>query len=95
MEDEVLLKQDGAVAEIILNRPAKMNAVTPAMSAAIEQFCRQLDRDDHVRVVLLRGRVTAPSVRGAISTRWRTIRQPGSFATVWNTRPLCGTCASQ
>lgn len=55
MEDEVLLKQDGAVAEIILNRPAKMNAVTPAMSAAIEQFCRQLDRDDHVRVVLLRG----------------------------------------
>ncbi|WP_315833687.1 enoyl-CoA hydratase/isomerase family protein [Bradyrhizobium prioriisuperbiae] len=55
MEDEVLLKQDGAVAEIILNRPAKMNAVTPEMSAAIEQFCRDLDRDDSVRVVLVRG----------------------------------------
>lgn len=55
MEDEVLLKQDGAVAEIILNRPAKMNAITPAMSAVIEQFCRQLDRADDVRVVLIRG----------------------------------------
>jgi enoyl-CoA hydratase len=55
MEDEVLLHRDGAVAEIVLNRPAKLNAVTPAMSATIERLCRELDRDDEVRAVLVRG----------------------------------------
>jgi len=55
MEDEVLLQKDGFVAEIVLNRPAKLNAVTPAMSATIERFCREIDRDDEVRVVLIRG----------------------------------------
>jgi enoyl-CoA hydratase len=55
MEGEVLLHRDGAVAEIVLNRPAKLNAVTPAMSATIERLCRELDRDDEVRAVLVRG----------------------------------------
>jgi enoyl-CoA hydratase len=55
MTDEILLERDGAVAEIVLNRPAKLNAVTPAMSATIERLCREIDRDDSVRVVLVRG----------------------------------------
>lgn len=55
MEDEVLFQRDGAVAEIVLNRPAKLNAVTPAMSATIERLCREIDRDDEIRVVLVRG----------------------------------------
>ncbi len=55
MDDEVQLVRDGFVAEIVLNRPAKMNAVTPAMAATIERLCTELDRDDQVRAVLLRG----------------------------------------
>ena len=55
MENEVYLKQDGFVAEIVLNRPAKLNAITPAMAATLEGLCRQIDRDDDVRVVLVRG----------------------------------------
>jgi enoyl-CoA hydratase/carnithine racemase len=55
MENEVFLKKDGFVAEIVLNRPAKLNAVTPAMAATLEGLCRQIDRDDDVRVVLVRG----------------------------------------
>ena len=43
------------IAEITLNRPAKHNAVTPEMAAAIERHCIDVDRDDAVRVVLLRG----------------------------------------
>ncbi|WP_338147785.1 enoyl-CoA hydratase/isomerase family protein [Neoroseomonas terrae] len=45
----------GAVAELLLDRPAKHNAVTPAMAAAIAEAARSLDSDDAVRVVLLRG----------------------------------------
>ena len=55
MEDEVLLQINGAVAEVVLNRPKKLNAVTPAMSDMLESISRQVDRDPNVRVVLLRG----------------------------------------
>lgn len=55
MTDDVRIVKDDLIAEIILDRPQKMNAVTPAMAAAIERHCQELDRDDNVRVVLLRG----------------------------------------
>lgn len=55
MEDEVLLERDGAVAEIVLNRPQKLNAVSPAMAAKLEAIARDVDRDPDIRVVLLRG----------------------------------------
>jgi enoyl-CoA hydratase/carnithine racemase len=55
MTDEIQLSIDGFVAEIVLNRPRKLNAVTPAMAARLETICAALDTDDSVRVVLLRG----------------------------------------
>ncbi|MFT3952894.1 MAG: enoyl-CoA hydratase/isomerase family protein [Piscinibacter sp.] len=55
MTDEVYLERDGFVAEIVLNRPGKLNAVTPPMAAEIERLCRALDRDEAVRAVLVRG----------------------------------------
>jgi len=55
MDNEVQLKKDGFVAEIILNRPAKLNAITPAMAATLEELCHRLDRDDEVRAILIRG----------------------------------------
>ena len=55
MTEEVELVTDGFVAEIVLNRPQKLNAVTPAMAARIERLCAELDKDDAVRVMLLRG----------------------------------------
>jgi enoyl-CoA hydratase/carnithine racemase len=55
MSDEVLLTIADSVAEIVLNRPQKLNAVTPEMAATIERLCAELDRNDEVRAVLLRG----------------------------------------
>src|SRR5271157_6054098 len=55
MNAEVEVKIAGHVAEILLNRPKKLNAVTPKMAAALEKICLDLDRNDDVRVVLLRG----------------------------------------
>ncbi|MFC7398975.1 enoyl-CoA hydratase/isomerase family protein [Chelatococcus sp. GCM10030263] len=53
--EEIRIARDGFIAEIILNRPHKLNAVTPDMAAAIARYCQGFDRDDGVRVVLLRG----------------------------------------
>jgi enoyl-CoA hydratase len=43
------------VAEIVLNRPQKHNAITPEMAAALQEVCLAVDRDDAVRVILVRG----------------------------------------
>lgn len=55
MTDQVLLERDGHVAEIVLNRPEKLNAVSPAMAARLEAIARDVDRDPDVRIVLVRG----------------------------------------
>ncbi|MFI5012827.1 MAG: enoyl-CoA hydratase/isomerase family protein [Hyphomicrobiales bacterium] len=54
MTEDVLTSIDGFVAEIVLNRPRKLNAVTPAMAKRLETLCAEFDKDDAVRVVLLR-----------------------------------------
>jgi enoyl-CoA hydratase len=54
--NEILVeKTGGGVAELVLNRPAKHNAITPAMSTAIRESLAALDADGEVRCVLVRG----------------------------------------
>jgi enoyl-CoA hydratase/carnithine racemase len=55
MSEDVTLEVDEGIARIILNRPQKMNAVTPEMAEHIEAFCQAADRNDAVRVVLIHG----------------------------------------
>ncbi|MGI4945610.1 MAG: enoyl-CoA hydratase/isomerase family protein [Janthinobacterium lividum] len=43
------------IAEIVLDRPRKMNAVTPVMAATLAVHCVTVDRDAAVRAVLIRG----------------------------------------
>jgi enoyl-CoA hydratase len=43
------------VAEITLDRPQKHNAMTPAMTDELTRICAELDRDERVRVVVLKG----------------------------------------
>lgn len=55
MSDQIALYRHGAVAEVVINRPEKMNAMTPEMSAALASLFAQLNDDDAVHVILLRG----------------------------------------
>ncbi len=55
MTEEVILTIADAVAKIVLNRPRKLNAVTPEMAATLEELCARVDRDDTVRAVLISG----------------------------------------
>src|SRR6185437_10003298 len=56
MIDEIRIEQiGGGAAELVLNRPAKHNAITPAMSAAIREALKSLESDSEVRCVLVRG----------------------------------------
>ncbi|MBB5690179.1 enoyl-CoA hydratase/isomerase family protein [Roseomonas alkaliterrae] len=56
MEGEVhLIRGEDGVAEIVLDRPAKHNAVTPEMAEAIARHAAAVDADPALRCVLLRG----------------------------------------
>ena len=55
MTGTVTLTIADAVAEIVLDRPGKHNAVTPEMAAQLRDICARVDRDDAVRVALIRG----------------------------------------
>ena len=44
---------DGQVARITLDRPAKLNALTPAMLAALADTVGRIDADDDIRAVVL------------------------------------------
>lgn len=51
----VLVHRAGAVAQVVLNRPEKLNALSPALMAELVGWLRRLDDDSAVRVIVLRG----------------------------------------
>lgn len=55
MSNEVLISRSGAVCEVRLNRPAKRNAITFAMYAALQAGLSAAQQDPQVRAVLLSG----------------------------------------
>ena len=61
MTEEITFTVADYVGEIMLNRPQKHNAMTPKMAAELQAICAAIDRDDTVRVVMLRGAGEADS----------------------------------
>jgi enoyl-CoA hydratase len=56
MTDHILLERLGdGVAELVLNRPEKHNAISPTMAAAIRDARRAINDDDEIRAVVVRG----------------------------------------
>lgn len=55
MSDHIIVRSGVAVGEIVLNRPDKHNAMTPAMAVMLTEAVDRLNADKDVRVVLLRG----------------------------------------
>jgi len=55
MQDNIVLRRQGPVAEVIINRPEKMNAMTPEMTASLLAIRQEIESDLALRAVLLRG----------------------------------------
>lgn len=55
MTDRISVNIEGGVADVRLNRPDKINALDPAMFAAIVEAGEALKQDDSVRAVVLSG----------------------------------------
>src|SRR5882724_3435154 len=54
-QDETLLTREGPVVTLTFNRPEARNAMTWGMYDRLVQVCEEVDADDSVRVLVLRG----------------------------------------
>lgn len=73
-EDFVRLVRDGQVATVTVDRPAKLNTLTPDMLDRLEQCARALDADTAVRVVVLTGGGAKAFCVGADITEWAALQ---------------------
>lgn len=55
MNEHLFVEISEGVGSIVFNRPERMNAVSPEMAEALIDAVYQLERDEHVRCVLIRG----------------------------------------
>jgi enoyl-CoA hydratase/carnithine racemase len=55
MAEELLLRREGVIATVVLNRPEKLNALTKAMWRRLGEMVRELGADDALRCIVLRG----------------------------------------
>ncbi|MCC6176822.1 MAG: enoyl-CoA hydratase/isomerase family protein [Chloroflexi bacterium] len=53
--DEVLIRRDGSILTLTFNRPQARNAMTWNMYERLYQTCEEVDADDSIRVLVLRG----------------------------------------
>lgn len=70
---QMRLAINGALATLTIDRPAKLNALTPAMLAELEQHLAAIDRNSDVRVVLLTGAGERAFCVGADVTVWSAL----------------------
>jgi enoyl-CoA hydratase/carnithine racemase len=77
---EVLLTVSGGIAEITLNRPEKLNSVTPEMSQELSRLAHELNHDPNVRVVIVTGAGERSFCAGS------DIRTLDSYETAWDFR---------
>lgn len=73
---------DGAIAEIRLDNPSKLNALTPDMLAALESHCAELERNSAVRAVILTAEGERAFCAGADINAWSGL-PPAEFARHW------------
>ncbi len=52
---EILVERDGAIATVVINRPAKLNALTKPMWRGLGEAIAALSADDDLRCIILRG----------------------------------------
>lgn len=72
------VRREGPVAWVVLDRPDRRNALSPAMWAALPELLHQLDTDPTVRVIGLRGADGVFSAGADIAEVFDCLGEPGT-----------------
>jgi enoyl-CoA hydratase len=77
---------ENGLAMVVLNQPARRNAMTLAMWEALGETVRQLDEDPSARVAVIRGAGTESFSAGADITEFEELRSTPDKALAYNKR---------
>src|SRR5258708_19825508 len=66
--DPALLRIDGAIATITLNRPAAFNSINLSIAKKLEQLGAEVEANDAIRVLVIQGEGRAFSAGGDLQT---------------------------
>ena len=86
MTEDVTFSTDGHVATLTLNRPQKLNSVTPEMARALIDAVARINDDDAIRCVVLTGAGEKAFCCGS------DIRELDRYDTAWNFRNRADYC---
>jgi enoyl-CoA hydratase len=86
MDENILCTVENQIATITLNRPAKLNAMTPEMIQSIIEATERCNRDDNVRVVIVTGAGEKSFCAGS------DIRELDTYPTPWAFRSRPDYC---
>ncbi len=74
MSGNVEIHRSGSIAHLVFNHAARRNAITVKMWEAIPEVVRELDEDDDLRVVVMRGEGSEAFVSGADISEFKQMR---------------------
>ena len=74
MSDTVLVQRDATIATVVLSNPEKLNALSFAMWIRLGEVMRELEADDGVRCIVLRGAGVKAFAAGADIAEFETVR---------------------
>jgi len=80
MPDPVYLERDGCIATVVLNNPEKLNALSFAMWMALGEIMRELEADDSLRCIVLRGAGDKAFAAGADIAEFEQVRSNAKVA---------------
>jgi enoyl-CoA hydratase/carnithine racemase len=80
MSDPVYFERDGAIATVVLNNPDKLNAMSFAMWMRLGEIMRELDADESLRCIVLRGAGEKAFAAGADISEFETTRKNARVA---------------
>ena len=80
MSDPVYFGRDGAIATVTLNNPGKLNALSFGMWMRLGEVMRELEADDGVRCIVLRGAGTQAFAAGADIAEFEKVRTNAKVA---------------
>jgi enoyl-CoA hydratase/carnithine racemase len=75
-KDEVLVSRAGAIVTLTFNRPEARNAMTWGMYQKLYDVCEEVDRDDAVRVLVLKGAGGKAFVAGTDISQFTEFKGP-------------------
>ena len=74
--DEVLVSRDGPILTLTFNRPEARNAMTWGMYERLYEACEEVDQDDSIRVMVLRGAGDKAFVAGTDISQFKAFKTP-------------------